>query len=183
MTTDAGRNPGTTKIPLPLRAGDTKVISLCVVGNVIKLMCTLNQLQLDKNMKVVTWITWHKFLNYFSAAIDFRRHNLTSLDVRLKRYIIELKFSATWSCVPLADQVGENYIRLYHLSQNICQSSKYNAHFSLKCSCLAPKGLMVDRYSVKRSDVTRRKQGYIAQPLPYFILRNAVTSLGENKVI
>ena len=38
-------------------------------------------------------------------------------------------------------------------------------------------------YSVKRSDVTRWKQGYITPPLSYLILWNAVTSLGENKVI
>ena len=38
-------------------------------------------------------------------------------------------------------------------------------------------------YSMKRSDVTRWKQGYITPPPPYFILWNAVTSLGENKVI
>ena len=38
-------------------------------------------------------------------------------------------------------------------------------------------------YSVKCSDVTRWKQGYITPPPPYFILWNAVTSLGENKVI
>ena len=37
--------------------------------------------------------------------------------------------------------------------------------------------------SVKRSDVTRWKQGYIRPPPPYFIQWNAVTSLGENKVI
>ena len=37
--------------------------------------------------------------------------------------------------------------------------------------------------SVKRSDVTLWKQGYITPPPPYFILWNAVTSLGENKVI
>ena len=37
-------------------------------------------------------------------------------------------------------------------------------------------------YSVKRSDVTRSKQGYITPPPPYFILWNEVTSLGENKV-
>ena len=36
--------------------------------------------------------------------------------------------------------------------------------------------------SVKRSDVTRRKQGYVRLPLPYFILWNAVTSLGEKRV-
>ena len=34
--------------------------------------------------------------------------------------------------------------------------------------------------SAKRSDVTRWKQGYITPPPPYFILWNAVTSLGEN---
>ena len=38
-------------------------------------------------------------------------------------------------------------------------------------------------YSVKRSGITRWKQGYITPPPPYFILWNAVTSLGENKVI
>ena len=38
-------------------------------------------------------------------------------------------------------------------------------------------------YSVKRSDVTRWKQGYKTPPPPYFILWNSVTSLGENKVI
>ena len=38
-------------------------------------------------------------------------------------------------------------------------------------------------YSVKRSDGTQWKQGYIAPPPLYFILCNAVTSLGENKVI
>ena len=38
-------------------------------------------------------------------------------------------------------------------------------------------------HSVKRSDVTRWKQGYITPPPPYFILWNAVTSLGENRVI
>ena len=38
-------------------------------------------------------------------------------------------------------------------------------------------------YSVKCSDVTRWKQGYITPPPPYFILWNAVTSLCENKVI
>ena len=38
-------------------------------------------------------------------------------------------------------------------------------------------------YSVKRSDVIRWKQGYITPPPPYFFLWNAVTSLGENKVI
>ena len=37
--------------------------------------------------------------------------------------------------------------------------------------------------SVKRSDVTRWKQGYITPPIPYFILWNAGTSLCENKVI
>ena len=37
-------------------------------------------------------------------------------------------------------------------------------------------------YFVKRSDVTRSKQGYITPPPPYFILWNEVTSLGENKV-
>ena len=36
---------------------------------------------------------------------------------------------------------------------------------------------------VKHSNVTRWKQGYITPPPPYFILWNAVTSLGENKVI
>ena len=35
--------------------------------------------------------------------------------------------------------------------------------------------------SVKRSDVTRWKQGYITPPPPYFILWKAVTSLCENK--
>ena len=39
------------------------------------------------------------------------------------------------------------------------------------------------RNSVQRSDVPRWKQGYITPPHPYFILWNAVTSLGENKVI
>ena len=38
-------------------------------------------------------------------------------------------------------------------------------------------------HSVKRSDVTRWKQDYITPPPPYFILWNAVTSLGENKII
>ena len=42
---------------------------------------------------------------------------------------------------------------------------------------------MLTYYSVKRSDVTRWKQGYITPAPPYFILWNAVTSLGENKVI
>ena len=43
--------------------------------------------------------------------------------------------------------------------------------------------LLNDQYSVKRIDVTLWKQGYITPPPPYFILWNAVTSLGENKVI
>ena len=38
-------------------------------------------------------------------------------------------------------------------------------------------------YSVKRSDVTGWKQGYITPPPPYFILWNALATLGENKVI
>ena len=41
----------------------------------------------------------------------------------------------------------------------------------------------VGENSVKRSDVIRWKQGYITPPPPHFILWNAVTSLGENKVI
>ena len=40
-----------------------------------------------------------------------------------------------------------------------------------------------EHYSVKRSDLTWWKQGYITPPPPYFILWNAVTSLGDNKVI
>ena len=36
---------------------------------------------------------------------------------------------------------------------------------------------------MKRSDVTRWKQGYITPHPPYFMLWNAVTSLGENKDI
>ena len=39
------------------------------------------------------------------------------------------------------------------------------------------------QFSVKRSDVTRWKQGYITPPPPYFILWNAVTSLDEKNVI
>ena len=38
-------------------------------------------------------------------------------------------------------------------------------------------------YFVKRSEVTRWKQGYVTPPPPYFILWNAVTSLGEKKII
>ena len=46
-----------------------------------------------------------------------------------------------------------------------------------------PKYVLKVSYSVKRSDVAQWKQGYITPPPPYFILWNAVTSLGENKVI
>ena len=46
-----------------------------------------------------------------------------------------------------------------------------------------PYHAQISRYSLKRSDVTRWKQGYIRPPPPYFILWNALTSLGENKVI
>ena len=49
--------------------------------------------------------------------------------------------------------------------------------------CIVFAGMVLDLNSVKRSDVTRWKQGYIRPPPPYFILWNAVTSLGENKVI
>ena len=51
-------------------------------------------------------------------------------------------------------------------------------------SKIAIKNDVIQRLnSVKRSDVTRLKQGYITPPPPYFILWNAVTSLGENKLI
>ena len=43
--------------------------------------------------------------------------------------------------------------------------------------------IIVFHYSVERIDVTRWKQGYITPPLPYFIMWDAVTSLGENNVI
>ena len=46
-----------------------------------------------------------------------------------------------------------------------------------------PQNILYIGYSVKRGDVTRWKQCYITPPLPYFILWNAATSLGENKVI
>ena len=50
-------------------------------------------------------------------------------------------------------------------------------------SCLLELFVGHPVYSVKRSDVTRWKQGYIRPPPLYFILWNWVTSLGENKVI
>ena len=61
-------------------------------------------------------------------------------------------------------------------------SWKVNSYCCLSLHC----GLALEftwLYSVKRSDVIRWKQGYITPPPPYFILWNAVTSLGENKVI
>ena len=49
--------------------------------------------------------------------------------------------------------------------------------------CKWTLSLTMCQYSVTRRGFTRWKQGYIKPPAPYFILWNAVTSLGENKVI
>ena len=65
------------------------------------------------------------------------------------------------NCAPIFELVraiGEIYIMVYSLERYI-------------------------EYSVKCSDITRWKQGDITPPPLYFILWNAVTSLGDNKII
>ena len=35
--------------------------------------------------------------------------------------------------------MGKKYLDIYKLNRNICHSSKFHAHVSLKCSCLKEK--------------------------------------------